>query len=180
MGEYLKFATIINFYFPWNFWGNKSYLICSKWKKLAWKWKLNLAKISYTKSTALTLWQGITLSRNHILFQSFCWLWTGKDQRLWFYHLLHISEAVLHMCSHKRMFWKYAVNLPENTHVRVWFPKSCKATLLRNHTSAWGSSLNLLHIIRTPMEGYFWHLYLVTDVIALNIKPKLKHFQVSG
>ena len=32
-------------------------------------------------------------------------------------------------------------------------PKSCKATLLRNHTAAWGSLLDLLHIIRSPTEG---------------------------
>ena len=93
-----------------------SYLICSKWKKLAWKWKLNLPKITYAKSTAVTLLHGKTFSRNHILFRSFCWLWTGKPQRLWFYHLLHISETVLHRCSHKRMFWKYALNLQENEH----------------------------------------------------------------
>ena len=88
-------------------------------KKLAWKWKLNLAKIPYTKSTAITLLQGKTLSRNHILLRSFCWLWTGTPQRLWFNHLLHISETVLQRCFHKRMFWKYTLNLQENTYAGV-------------------------------------------------------------
>ena len=142
---------------PINFFSTRiSYLICSKSKKLVWKWKLNLAKIPYTKSTTVTLLQVKTLSRNHILFRSFCWLWTGKPQKLWFYNLLRISEKVLQRCSHKRMFWKSASNLQQNTHVGVlWYPKSCKATLLRNHTAAWGSLLDLLHFIRWPMEGYF-------------------------
>ena len=33
----------------------------------------------------------------------------------------------------QKMFWKYAPNLKENTHVEVWFQKSSKATLLKSH-----------------------------------------------
>ena len=31
------------------------------------------------------------------------------------------SEAPLHSCFYKKVFWKYAANLQENTHVKVWF-----------------------------------------------------------
>ena len=30
-------------------------------------------------------------------------------------------EAALQRCSYKKMFWKYAANLQENTHAEVWF-----------------------------------------------------------
>ena len=29
-------------------------------------------------------------------------------------------EAALHSCSYKNVFWKYAVNLQDNTQVEVW------------------------------------------------------------
>ena len=32
-----------------------------------------------------------------------------------------VSEAAIQMCSWEKMFWKYAVNLQENTHAEVWF-----------------------------------------------------------
>ena len=31
------------------------------------------------------------------------------------------SEAVAQRCYVKKMFWKYAVNLQENTHAEIWF-----------------------------------------------------------
>ena len=31
------------------------------------------------------------------------------------------SEAALQSCSYKKVFWKYAANLQENTHAEVWF-----------------------------------------------------------
>ena len=31
------------------------------------------------------------------------------------------SEAALQRCFYKKLFWKYAANLQENTHVEVWF-----------------------------------------------------------
>ena len=36
------------------------------------------------------------------------------------------EEAVIQRSSEKNVFWKYAANLQENTHVEVWF-----ATLLK-------------------------------------------------
>ena len=59
------------------------------------------------------------------------------------------SEVPLQRNSFKKVFWKYAANLQENTHAEVQFHWSCKATLLK-HTSTWGFSVNLLHIFRTP------------------------------
>ena len=32
-----------------------------------------------------------------------------------------ISEAATQRCSYKKVFWKYAANLQENTNVIVWF-----------------------------------------------------------
>ena len=35
--------------------------------------------------------------------------------------LIAESEAALQMCSYKKVFWKYAANLQENTHAKVRF-----------------------------------------------------------
>ena len=32
-----------------------------------------------------------------------------------------LAETTVQRCSHKKMFWKYAANLQENTHAEVWF-----------------------------------------------------------
>ena len=45
------------------------------------------------------------------------------------------SEAGLYRCSYKKLFRKYAANLQETTHTKVWFQYSCKATLLKSHFS---------------------------------------------
>ena len=81
---------------------------------------------------------------------------------------LPISEAATHRCSWKKVFWKYAANLQENTHAKCDFNKVAKQ-LYWNHTSTWVQSnvieialrhgcspvnlLNLLHIFRTPFPG---------------------------
>ena len=31
------------------------------------------------------------------------------------------SEAAVQRCSSEKVFWKYAANLQENTHTKVWF-----------------------------------------------------------
>ena len=31
------------------------------------------------------------------------------------------SEAAIQRCSYKKLFWKYAANLQEKTHAKVWF-----------------------------------------------------------
>ena len=35
--------------------------------------------------------------------------------------------------AHKKVFWKYAANLQENTHAEVRFQWICFATLLKSH-----------------------------------------------
>ena len=37
------------------------------------------------------------------------------------------KEVAIQRCSLEKVFWKYVANLQENTHVEVWFQKSCKA-----------------------------------------------------
>ena len=32
-----------------------------------------------------------------------------------------VSEAAVQRCSYEKVFWKYAANLQENTHAKVWF-----------------------------------------------------------
>ena len=44
-----------------------------------------------------------------------------------------ITEAAVQKCSLKKVFWKYAASLRENTHAEAWFQKSCKATLLKSY-----------------------------------------------
>ena len=36
-------------------------------------------------------------------------------------------------CSEKKVFWKYAANLQENTHAEMRFQQSCKVTLLKSY-----------------------------------------------
>ena len=31
------------------------------------------------------------------------------------------TEAALHKCSYKKVFWKHAANLQESIHAEVWF-----------------------------------------------------------
>ena len=38
-----------------------------------------------------------------------------------------LSETAVQRCSYEKVFWKYAINLQENTHAEVWFQKSCFA-----------------------------------------------------
>ena len=53
----------------------------------------------------------------------------------WF---IKVPEAATQRCSEKKVFWKYAANLQENTHAEVWFQLSYKPKQLYwNGTSAW-------------------------------------------
>ena len=76
------------------------------------------------------------------------------------------------------MFWKCAANLQKNTLAEVRFQEICKATLLLRHEC---SSVNLLHIFRTPFpkntsEGLLLHLQkLFLSIILLwNTSARLK------
>ena len=45
----------------------------------------------------------------------------GNDKS---FNLMKLSEAAIKRCSYKKVFWKYAANLQENTHAEVWFQYS--------------------------------------------------------
>ena len=72
------------------------------------------------------------------------------------FRILELTEAALHRCSHKKVFWKYTLNLQENTHAEVHF-----STLLKSHFTM-GALLLIQCILseklflRTPLEGLFW------------------------
>ena len=42
-------------------------------------------------------------------------------------------QTSLQRCSYKKVFWRYAENLQENTHTEVQYQQSCFATLLKSH-----------------------------------------------
>ena len=46
-------------------------------------------------------------------------------------YFLYSSEAAHQRCSYIKLFWKYAANLQENTHVKVCFQKCFKANFLK-------------------------------------------------
>ena len=62
-----------------------------------------------------------------------------------------VIKAALHRCSYEKIFWKYTANLQANTHAKLWFQKSCKATccIFSEHL-----------FIRIPLEGCFLIKYL--------------------
>ena len=56
------------------------------------------------------------------------------------------SEVAIQRCSYKKVLWKYAENLQENTHTEVRFQWSCFFQPPPRHGC---SPLNLLYIFRT-------------------------------
>ena len=70
------------------------------------------------------------------------------------------TEAALHGCYYKKVFWKYASNLQENTYAEVCFNKVALISRFQI-TLRHGSSVNFLHIfpehlfLRIPLEGCF-------------------------
>ena len=52
---------------------------------------------------------------------------------------------------YKKVFWKYAANLQENTHAEVTFQWSCFEALLR-----WHFGMGFLIFLSTHLEGCFW------------------------
>ena len=64
------------------------------------------------------------------------------------------------------MFWKYAANLQENVHAKVWLQ------LYGNHTSAWVFSgkfatYSQKHLfLTTPLDGCFWK-YEISNIIKM-------------
>ena len=70
-------------------------------------------------------------------------------------------ETAARRFSHKeKLFWKYAANLQDNTHTKVWFQWSCCATLLKSHFAI-GVLLQIWkifseHLLRATPGGCFW------------------------
>ena len=69
------------------------------------------------------------------------------------------------------MFWKYEANLQQHTFAKVWFQKSCKATLLKSYFSMgvllWICSMFSKHLfIRTFLEGCFCILKSALKVLG--------------
>ena len=87
------------------------------------------------------------------------------------YHMNNISKhrfLEICQCAFKVpniVFWKYAANVQENTHVNWDFNKVAKP-LYWNRISSW---VNLLHISRTifPKNTSDWLLLIVIEIIAL-------------
>ena len=68
------------------------------------------------------------------------------------FHL--IPGAATQTCSQEKVFWKYAANLQEITHVEVWFQWSW------NHTSSWNHTFY--------QNTFSWeHLWMAASVIRL-------------
>ena len=74
------------------------------------------------------------------------------------------SEVVFQGFSSEKVFWKYAANLPEDTHAEVWFSKLLynfiEVTLMHGC-----SPLNLLHILRSPFSTSGGLLMLIDLVV---------------
>ena len=62
-----------------------------------------------------------------------------KHQKHWGYlfmfYVLDFPEAPLQRCSYKKVLWKYATNLQENTHAEVWLQISFLYEHLRRASS---------------------------------------------
>ena len=67
------------------------------------------------------------------------------------------------------MFWKYAANLHENTHVEVWFQQNCKAHIYWNHPSAWMFSCKFaVYFQNTFSLEHFWKAAYVRSCFSAN------------
>ena len=94
------------------------------------------------------------------------------------------TEASLHRCSYKMMFWRYAANIQENTHVEEWFQWSSKATLLKSHFGC--SLVNLLYISRMPFPKststglLLYFLISYSKLLSWNINEYYYQGYVSG
>ena len=62
-------------------------------------------------------------------------------------------EAAIQRCSYKNVFWKYAANFQENTHVEVWN----LFQLYGNDTSAWVFPFKFAaYFHNTFSQEHFW------------------------
>ena len=91
------------------------------------------------------------------------------------FRIVFNTEAATQRCSLKKLFWKYAANLQENNHQECDFNKVA-LKLCWNHTSAWLSPVNLLHIFRTPFSRNTsgWLLLIVVISNSSNIWYRIR------
>ena len=76
----------------------------------------------------------------------------------------YLSEAAAQRCSLEKVFWKYAANLQENIHAKVWSQWSIIEITLRHGCTP----VNLLHIFREPFpENISRQLPLPIDRLTL-------------
>ena len=87
------------------------------------------------------------------------------------------AAAVLHSCYCKKVFWKYAANLLENTHTKCDFNIFAKQiTLLEITLQHWYSPVHLLHNFRTPFSKITSHWLLLQRRIYNPAKHILQDF----
>ena len=73
-------------------------------------------------------------------------------------------EVVTQKCSWEKVFWKYAANLQENTHVEVWLQSNFIEVTLQHVCSP----VNLLHIFRKPFLKNTSEWLLLNDLKILH------------
>ena len=76
------------------------------------------------KTVNVNLWKsGKTVTRTPAKWKLFGWFIKMLSIRVGYSRFFKQvgSEAALHRCSYKKVFWKYAANLQENSHAEVWF-----------------------------------------------------------
>ena len=69
----------------------------------------------------------------------------------------HETEAALHRCSYKNVFWKYAANLQENTEKFTQFELSCAPGLGTNIFQT-SDKRTLVLKAHSKVWDNFWHL----------------------
>ena len=70
-----------------------------------------------------------------------------------------VTESASQRCSQKKVFWKYAINLQEDTYAEVWFQWSCKA--------------------RTPLDGCFWSYNCLNKLCRISLHVYFQKNQFS-
>ena len=76
------------------------------------------------------------------------------------------------------MFYKYAANIQENTHVEVWFQKSSKPTLSKLHFCKFLFNMPVIFSIKIYAKfGLFSNIFLTRSVFSSErIVPRVSEF----
>ena len=128
-----------------------------------------------------------------LFFKTIKCQWNFHTNTFWIFNLnasKHFSEftfaeATLNSCfQRKRYSWKYTAILRENIHAKVWFQKSCKATLLNITLWHGCSPVNLLHNFKAAVPtnmygGLLLHLYFYFSALPINLSINLLTTNVS-